>query len=45
MQANPIDPAPRNAMLQYLTSQQRFQEAYELTRTALERSPRDDNCW
>src|SRR5882762_7519611 len=41
MQANPIDPAPRNAMLQYLTSQQRFQEAYELTRTALERSPRD----
>jgi tetratricopeptide (TPR) repeat protein len=41
MQANPVDPAPRNAMLQYLTSQQRFQEAYELTRTALDRSPRD----
>ena len=41
IQANPVDPAPRNAMLQYLTSQQRFQEAYDLTRTALERSPRD----
>jgi tetratricopeptide (TPR) repeat protein len=41
MQANPVDPAPRNAMLQYLTSRQRFQEAYDLTRTALERSPRD----
>jgi tetratricopeptide (TPR) repeat protein len=41
MQANPVDPAPRNAMLQYLTSQQRFEEAYELTRTALERSTRD----
>jgi tetratricopeptide (TPR) repeat protein len=41
MQANPIDPAPRNAMLQFLTSQKRFQEAYDLTRIALERSPRD----
>ncbi len=41
MQANPVDPAPRNAMLQYLTSKQRFQEAYDLTRTALEQSPRD----
>ena len=41
MQANPVDPAPRNAMLRYLTSQQRFQEAYELTRAALDRSPHD----
>jgi tetratricopeptide (TPR) repeat protein len=41
MVANPVDPAPRNAMLQYLTSQQRFQEAYEITSVALERSPRD----
>ena len=41
MQANPVDPAPRNALLQYLTSQQRFEEAYDLTGTAMERSPRD----
>jgi tetratricopeptide (TPR) repeat protein len=41
MQANPADPAPRDAMLQYLTEKQRYDEAYELTRTSLERSPRD----
>ncbi len=40
-QADPADPGPRNAMLEYLTSQKRYDEAYELTRTALERSPRD----
>ena len=41
MQAYPADPAPRDAMLQYLTGKQRYDEAYELTRTSLERSPRD----
>jgi len=41
MQANPLDPAPRNAFLRFLTSEKRFDEAYNLTRTALERSPRD----
>lgn len=41
MQANPADPAPRDAMLQYLTDKQRYDEAYELTRISLERSPRD----
>ena len=41
MRANPADPAPRDAMLQYLTEKQRYDEAYELTRTSLERSPRD----
>ncbi len=41
IQANPIDPAPRNAFLQYLTSEKRYNEAYDLTRVALERSPHD----
>ncbi len=41
MQANPLDPAPRNALLQYLTSNKRFGEAYALTRASVERTPRD----
>ena len=41
MQANPVDPAPRNAYLQFLTSEKRFGEAYDLTRAAIERTPRD----
>lgn len=41
MQANPTDSAPRDAMLQYLTERKRYDEAYELTRTGLERTPRD----
>jgi tetratricopeptide (TPR) repeat protein len=41
MQANPVDPAPRNALLQYLTDEKRFGEAYDLTRAAMERTPRD----
>ncbi len=41
IQANPADPAPRNALLQYLTSNKRFGEAYALTRTSIERNPRD----
>ena len=41
MQANPVDPAPRNAMLQYLTDNKRFDEAYRVTSAAMQRSPRD----
>jgi tetratricopeptide (TPR) repeat protein len=41
MQASPSDPAPRNSLLQYLTTEKRFVEAYEVTRTAIEHSPRD----
>lgn len=41
IQSSPLDPAPRNAFLQFLTSQKRYGEAYDLTRTAMERSPRD----
>jgi tetratricopeptide (TPR) repeat protein len=41
MQANPVDPAPRNAYLQFLTNERRFGEAYDLTRAAIERTPRD----
>ena len=41
MQANPADPAPRNALLQYLTSNRRLSEAYTLTRASIDRNPRD----
>jgi tetratricopeptide (TPR) repeat protein len=41
MQANPVDPAPRNALLQFLTSEKRFGEAYDVTRAAMQRTPRD----
>jgi tetratricopeptide (TPR) repeat protein len=41
MASSPSDPAPRNAYLQYLTSMQRYREAYEITRAAARRSPHD----
>jgi tetratricopeptide (TPR) repeat protein len=41
MQANPVDPAPRNTLLQYLTSEKRFGEAYDVSRAAMQRTPRD----
>jgi tetratricopeptide (TPR) repeat protein len=41
MQSNPVDPAPRNALLQYLTSEKRFGDAYDVTRAAMQRTPRD----
>jgi tetratricopeptide (TPR) repeat protein len=41
MQSNPVDPAPRNALLQFLTSEKRFGEAYDVTRAAMQRTPRD----
>ena len=39
--ARPSDPVPRNAFLQYLTNSQRYQEAYDLARTSLGRTPHD----
>ena len=39
--ANPVDPAPRDAYLQYLTGEKRYNEAYDLTRAAMERTPQD----
>jgi tetratricopeptide (TPR) repeat protein len=41
MQADPVDPAPRNALLQYLTSSKRYDEAYAVTQVAMQRTPRD----
>jgi tetratricopeptide (TPR) repeat protein len=41
MQADPVDPAPRNALLQYLTSNKRYDEAYAVTQVAMQRAPRD----
>ena len=41
MHSNPVDPAPRNALLQFLTSEKRFGEAYDVTRAAMQRNPRD----
>jgi tetratricopeptide (TPR) repeat protein len=39
--ASPLDPAPRNAYLQYLTNTKQYGEAYGLTRAALQQSPHD----
>ena len=41
IQADPRNPAPRDALLQYLTGEKRFREAYELTRSSLQKTPRD----
>jgi tetratricopeptide (TPR) repeat protein len=41
LRANPADAAARDALLQYLTSQKRFDEAYALTRQSLRYSPKD----
>jgi tetratricopeptide (TPR) repeat protein len=41
IQANPADPAPREAFLGYLTQQRRFDQAYELTSNWLKLAPRD----
>ena len=43
MQANPADPAPRQALLQFLIDQNRTDEAFTLTETALKYSPKDAN--
>jgi len=43
IQANPADPAPRQALLKYLLDQQRFTEAFTLTETSLQYAPNDAN--
>jgi tetratricopeptide (TPR) repeat protein len=43
MQANPADPAPRQALLQFLIDQDRYDEAISLTEVSLQYAPRDPN--
>lgn len=43
MRANPTDPAARQGFLQFLIDQNRYDEAYRLTDTSLEFSPKDPN--
>src|ERR1700722_9693865 len=43
IEANPADPAPRQALLQFLIDRSRFDEAYELTEASLKYSPKDAN--
>ena len=43
MQANPADPAPRQALLQFLIDQNRFDEAFSLTEASLKYTPKDAN--
>jgi tetratricopeptide (TPR) repeat protein len=43
MQANPIDPAPRQALLQFLIDQNRYDEAFTLTESSLKLTPKDAN--
>jgi tetratricopeptide (TPR) repeat protein len=43
IEANPADPAPRQALLRFLLNQKRFDEAYELTEASLKFAPRDAN--
>ena len=39
--ADPSNPAPRDALLRYLIEQKRFADAYQLTQVSLDRAPRD----
>ncbi len=43
IQANPIDPAPRQALLQFLIDQNRYDEAFTLTESSLKLTPKDAN--
>jgi tetratricopeptide (TPR) repeat protein len=43
MQSNPADPAPRQALLQFLIDQNRFDEASSLTDASLKYAPKDAN--
>jgi len=43
MRANPTDPAARQGFLQFLIDQNRYDEAYRLTETSLDFSPKDPN--
>jgi tetratricopeptide (TPR) repeat protein len=43
IEANPSDPAPRQALLQFLISQNRYDEAFDLTEASLQYAPKDAN--
>jgi tetratricopeptide (TPR) repeat protein len=43
MQSNPADPAPRQALLQFLINQNRYDEAFTLTEASLKYAPKDAN--
>lgn len=43
MESNPADPAPRQALLQFLIDQNRYDEAFNLTEASLGYAPRDAN--
>ncbi len=43
IQANPADPAPQQALLKFLLERKRFDEAFDLTESALHYSPKDAN--
>jgi len=43
MQANPADPAPRQALVQFLIDQNRYDEAYSLIEASLRYAPKDAN--
>ncbi len=43
IQANPADPAPRQALLKFLIGQERFDEAFGLTDASLKYAPKDEN--
>jgi tetratricopeptide (TPR) repeat protein len=43
VQANPIDPAPRQALLQFLIDENRYDDAFNLTDASLKYTPRDPN--
>ena len=43
MQANPADPAPRQALLQFLIDRNRYDEAFTLTEASLKYAPKDAN--
>jgi tetratricopeptide (TPR) repeat protein len=43
VQSNPADPAPRQALLQFLLDSQRFDEAFTLTEASLKYAPDDPN--
>src|SRR5208283_4388824 len=43
IEANPADPAPRQALLQFLIDQNRYDEAFSLTEASLRYTPKDAN--
>jgi tetratricopeptide (TPR) repeat protein len=43
LEANPADPAPRQALLKFLIEQKRFDEAFTLTQASLRYTPKDAN--